>query len=141
MSLQYLCFIYKFVEDPSQPGFRIIGVHDHLKPWSAMQLAANGLITQKFSSRSNMEQSVEALAKRLNASTFCLLSIQEYNVLLEDSHQVDDFRKRLQSKERSLFLSKEKKSETTDEKLVNNQNTTIKAQGGFLSRFFNQDNS
>lgn len=142
MTFQYLCFIYKFIEEPGQSGFRIIGVHDHIKPWTAIQLAANGLITQKYVSRTAMENAVESMAKKLQVTTYCLLSINEYNALLEDSHQVDDFRKRLQSKEKSLFGGFGQKVQNEPSSTENQSvSETHKSQGGFFTRLFGQDNS
>ena len=55
MSLKSLCFIYRFIDDSAQgAGYRIIGVHDQLRPWTPQQLAANGLITQKFTTRAGL---------------------------------------------------------------------------------------
>jgi hypothetical protein len=94
MNLNFLCFIYRFNEEPSNTCFRIVGVHDQSRPWATVQLAAHGLITQKFQTRSSMESAIESLASKLQVTSYCLISVSEYNSLIEESHQVEDFRKK-----------------------------------------------
>ena len=103
MGLNSLCFIYRFFDVPEQTGFKIIGVHDQFRPWTPQQLAANGMITQKFQNRSSMESFVEGMALKYNVASYTLLSINEYNSLMEESHQLEDFRLKLQSRERSML--------------------------------------
>ena len=135
MSLKSLCFIYRFIDDPSKAGFHIIGVHDQLRPWTPQQLAANGLITQKFSSRSSMEAAVQSLSRKFQVAAYCLLSINEYNSLLEESHQLDDFRMKLQSREISLLDSQIDQAQ--GQQLSEAMQATEKGQiQGFFSRLF-----
>ena len=139
MSLKSLCFIYRFIDDSAQgAGYRIIGVHDQLRPWTPQQLAANGLITQKFTTRAGLESTVESLAKKFQVSSYSLLSIHEYNSLLEESHQLDDFRQKLQSRE--INLLGQKIQENLEKPEVQNPKIGEKQQPqGFFSRFFASD--
>ena len=138
MSLKSLCFIYRFIDDSAHAGYRIIGVHDQLRPWTPQQLAANGLITQKFTTRVGMEAAVEALAKKFQVASYSLLSINEYNSLMEESHQLDDFRLKLQSREISLLG--QKIAEKEEDLLQKASPPVEKSQGqGFFSRFFGSD--
>lgn len=138
MSLKSLCFIYRFIDDSAQAGYRIIGVHDQLRPWTPQQLAANGLMTQKFNTRAGMEATVESLAKKFQVSSYSLLSINEYNSLMEESHQLDDFRLKLQSREISLLGNKLAEKEEEMLQKVVPQAEKQQAQG-FFSRLFGSE--
>lgn len=138
MSLKTLCFIYRFIDEPAQSGFKIIGVHDQFRPWTPQQLAANGLITQKFTTRSSMETNIDSMAKKFQVASYSLLSINEYNSLMEESHQLDDFRAKLQSREISLLGPKleEKEQELTNLRQSHGEKQQIQ---GFFSRLFGSD--
>jgi len=138
MSLNSLCFIYRFIDDSTQAGYRIIGAHDQVRPWTPQQLAANGLITQKFTTRAGMEATVESLAKKFQVSSYSLLSINEYNSLMEESHQLDDFRQKLQSREISLLgqkLAEKEEGLPTPNALASEKQQNH----GFFSRLFGSD--
>lgn len=138
MSLKTLCFIYRFIDDPAHTGFRIIGVHDQYRPWTPQQLSANGLVTQKFATRSSMELAVESLAKKFQVNCYSLISIHEYNSLMEESHHLDDFRVKLQSREISLLGPKITGKE--HEIHINSpKNAEKQLNQGFFSRFFNSE--
>lgn len=138
MSLKSLCFIYRFVDEPANAGYRIVGVHDQFRPWTPQQLAANGLITQKFTSRSGMENTIESLAKKFQVVGYSLISLSEYNSLMEESHQLDDFRVKLQSREISLLANKlaEKDQNQPIERSLTGEKHQIQ---GFFSRLFGSD--
>ncbi len=138
MSLKTLCFIYRFMDEPANSGFRIIGVHDQFRPWTPQQLAANGLITQKFATRSSMEANIESMAKKFQVASYSLLSINEYNSLMEESHQLDDFRVKLQSREISLLGPRltDKEQELALNRLASGEKQQVQ---GFFSRLFGSD--
>jgi hypothetical protein len=77
-----------------------------------------GMLKENFEHRAMLNRATEEYCQRAKVHSYLLISVDEYNGLLEDAHHVDDFKKRLLTKAKPLVEMPFSKGAQTSEAVI-----------------------